>query len=341
MLQLAIIADDLTGALDAAAPFAGVAGGVIVATRPEMLNAALAARPGVVSVSTRSREVHAGEAQRRVAAVLAELPRGVRLFKKIDSRLKGNVVSELEAFGDRKMIVAPAIPEFGRIVRNGHLEGFGIDTPMSVSEALGAASERAAVPDTVTASDMRQVLRLAGEGTVLVGARGLASALASSLGMVAAREPIHLAGPICIAIGSTDPITLSQVAHLVRDGEGVQHVRAVSGMVPPVPEGAYAPVTLLQIVGGREDDPSETSRRFAEGAAAWLAGARSVIFSGGATAEACLDAIGIDVLSLKGEALPGLPVSEGGGRTIVTKSGGFGDVDCLLRLVAGVVVTEA
>ena len=341
MLQVAIIADDLTGALDAAAPFAGVAGGVVVATRPETLGAALAGCSGVVSVSTRSREVHPEEAQRRVAAVLAELPKGIRLFKKIDSRLKGNVASELEAFGDRQIIVAPAIPEFGRIVRNGHLEGFGIDGAMPVSEALGAASDRAAIPDTVTASDMREVLRLAGEGAVLVGARGLASALASSLGVVAAPAPVRLPGPICIAIGSTDAITLSQVAQLAQHGEGVHHVRAVSGRVPPTPDGDLAPVTLLQIVGGRDDAAGTTSRRFAEGAASWLGSARSIIVSGGATAEACLDALGIDVLSVKGEALPGLPVSKGGGRTIVTKSGGFGDVDCLLRLVAGAVVAEA
>ena len=41
--RLAIIADDLTGALDSAAPFAGIDGGVVVATHLMALPAALEA----------------------------------------------------------------------------------------------------------------------------------------------------------------------------------------------------------------------------------------------------------------------------------------------------------
>ena len=57
MPWLAIIADDLTGALDTAAPFAASPRGVAVASRPGALAAALAADADVVAVSTRSREI--------------------------------------------------------------------------------------------------------------------------------------------------------------------------------------------------------------------------------------------------------------------------------------------
>ena len=340
MLHLAIIADDLTGALDAAAPFAGMDGGVAVATGPETLGAALAMSPGVVSVSTRSREVDAEEAGRRVARVLAALPESVRLFKKVDSRLKGNIASEVAVFGDRPLLVAPAIPEFGRIVRNGQLQGFGIDIPLSVRSRLGAAAERATVPDTATAEDMRHALRNANAGTVLVGARGLASAIAASLGIASPPRPGLLPGPICLAVGSTDPITLAQVGQLVGVAD-VVHVRAPAGRVPDAPAGGTSPVTLLQIVGAPHGDQKEVSRSFATGAAPWLAQSGTIILTGGATAEACLDALGTDVLRVTGEILPGLPLSVGGGRTIVTKSGGFGEADCLLRLVGGTIAVEA
>lgn len=71
---------------------------------------------------------------------------------------------------------------------------------------------------------------------------------------------------------------------------------------------------------------------FARTAAAYVAGAATLIVSGGATAESLLDAVGVTRLRLTGEALPGLPCSRAGRLTIVTKSGGFGDPDALVRL---------
>jgi uncharacterized protein YgbK (DUF1537 family) len=59
-----------------------------------------------------------------------------------------------------------------------------------------------------------------------------------------------------------------------------------------------------------------------------------LVLSGGATAQVILERLGVHVLSLMGEALPGLPLARGGGLTFVTKSGGFGGEDTLLRLLA-------
>jgi uncharacterized protein YgbK (DUF1537 family) len=47
-----------------------------------------------------------------------------------------------------------------------------------------------------------------------------------------------------------------------------------------------------------------------------------------------LESLGIGVLELIGEALPGLPLAMANGLTFVTKSGGFGDEDTLNRLLA-------
>ncbi|WP_167647526.1 four-carbon acid sugar kinase family protein [Mameliella alba] len=327
MQDTAIIADDLTGALDSAAPLAGPAR-VVVATSVAALERALEHPHDILAVSTRSREIPAEQARARVARVLASLPGDIRLFKKVDSRLKGNIAPELSALPDRPLLVAPAIPDFGRIVRAGQVSGFGVDTPIDVAATLGGRP--ATIPDTLTAEDMRAALAAAAPGTILVGARGLALALRGDQPPAPVQ---HLDGPLTIAVGSTDPITLEQVAALRAARPALVHVTAPAGVVPP-PPGSTAPVTLIQMTDGPETPPAEAAQRFAGGLAPWLDRAGTVVITGGATAEAALDAMGIDVMTVAGEILPGLPCCRVGPRSIVTKSGGFGTPDTFLRLAA-------
>lgn len=145
--MLAILADDLTGALDAGAPFAGRGMHVEVVLRLEAIGEALRERPDVVSITLGTRELNEVGASIRTSATLASLPSGTRLFKKIDSRMKGNIAAELDATPYSKALVAPAIPEFARIVVAGHIEGFGIDEPISITSRLGSHAARAMVPD--------------------------------------------------------------------------------------------------------------------------------------------------------------------------------------------------
>ncbi len=329
MPHLAIIADDLTGALDSSAPFSG-SGKVVVATDANAIEKALQEQPDVIAVSTRSREIAVAEARDRVAQVLRQLPAETRLFKKIDSRLKGNIAAELEAFGPRHMLVAPAIPDFGRVVRGGRLSGFGIESPINVARVLGRAADMAVIPEVTSAEDMQEALRDLASDTILVGARGLAMALS---GMAQARDVVfdRLAGPICFAVGSTDPITLAQVARLRQVRGDIQVIKASGGQVPEI-SGPPAEVTLLQITPGEDTSARRAAQRFAEGAAPVLRLAQTVLMTGGASAEAMLDEQGIDVLTVTGEVLPGLPCCRVGERSFLTKSGGFGDAETFVRL---------
>lgn len=183
---LMIIADDLTGALDASAPLAGADHRVIVATSPAALNAALQSSADVVAVSTRSREITATDAARRVADVVAAIPTTTRLFKKVDSRLKGQIAAELAALPDGPLLVCPAIPGFDRIVKNGAIEGFGISAPIPIAPLLGKRASSAIIPDVTSQPDLQAALDAAPTGTVLVGARGMGEALA---GRVAPPRP--------------------------------------------------------------------------------------------------------------------------------------------------------
>lgn len=95
--MLVILADDLTGALDSAAPFAGRGLRTEVALALDSVDAALADAPDILVVNVKSREVSADEARKATSDVLKHIPESARIFKKVDSRLKGNIEAELDA----------------------------------------------------------------------------------------------------------------------------------------------------------------------------------------------------------------------------------------------------
>jgi len=334
MPDVAIIADDLTGALDAAAPFAmrGIPTAAVLG--PDGLDEALASGARVISISTDSREIEPEEAKARVAAAFTALPQCVRLFKKIDSRLKGNIAAELAALPHRRSLVAPAIPSFGRLVRNGHVTGFGVAAPIPIREALGPFAPFATIPDTDSQADI--VAALDGSHDLYVGARGLAEALAGEMAGEALPPPAYPRRPAVVVIGSTDPITLAQAEALRAAVPGLACLRAPNGRIDPSCGPATAEFTLLQATQG---DRATSARDVEQALADSLkklepSPGTLLVLSGGATAQAILGSLGVRMLQVLGEALPGLPVSRAGSLTVVSKSGGFGAPDTLVRLLS-------
>jgi len=334
MTRLGVVADDLTGALDAAAPFAARGIATVVTLGPEGLAAALASGADVVGVSSNSRETSPEAAGKAVARCLAGLPSGLPIFKKVDSRLKGNIAAELDAIAFTHALVVPAIPAFGRWMRDGRLGGFGVDEPIDIAARLGHHAGKASIPDIVTQADIEQALETGGHD-LLVGARGLAEALAARWAPdVRMQESPPLGAPVYCVIGSTDAITLTQVARLRDACPGLTHIAAPDGQMP---EGASstARLTVLQATAGEtQADGATVAQRLGEGLRRLQPPPGAVlVISGGATAQVVLEALGITVLRLDGEALPGLPLAHAAGFTIITKSGGFGDADTLLTLL--------
>ncbi len=129
--RVLIVADDLTGAMDSAGPFAarGVETWVValpLRCDPASLNAA-----SVVSVNTDSRHATPTQAAARLTQIVRHLDCASfdLVIKKIDSTLRGNVVAETMALrelsGRQKTLVAAAFPAQGRTVCGGvvHVEG--------------------------------------------------------------------------------------------------------------------------------------------------------------------------------------------------------------------------
>ncbi|MDP9835814.1 uncharacterized protein YgbK (DUF1537 family) [Neorhizobium huautlense] len=341
--MLAILADDLTGALDSAAPFAGRGLRTEVALAREAIAGIVADRPDVISINLNTREIGADAARETTAAVIALLPSGTLLFKKIDSRLKGNIVAELDAIPFSRALVAPAIPEFDRIVENGAVRGFGVDTPIVIAEKLGSHAARANTPDTRSPADMDAVLDAAqGDGTdLLIGARGLAEALARRMTTGRDAQPAKIpTGRATFVIGSRDPITLAQIDAL-RAGHDLDYLAAPNGELTGTPE-TDAALTLIQVtLGANEINPVLASEALAEGLKDSLADYNgTLLLSGGATAEAVMRALGVTRFTLHGECLPGLGLASSEGRCIIAKSGGFGGPDTL-KTIADMVLGRA
>lgn len=335
VLQLAILADDLTGALDAAAPFAARGMDVDVALHPGAVGDIAQGATQVIAVSTRSREMTPLRARAAVAMATTALPLGVRLFKKIDSRLKGHIEAELSALDFSRALVAPAIVDFGRVVKDGAVTGFGVAGSIPIAPVLGRLALRSYIPDVRNDEEMRAALAQADENDLLVGARGLAEALARQITGVEQSAAPALAGPRGImVVGSRDPITLAQVS-VLRGQENVFYVPAPSGVFDAsLLLDSRASLILVQAVpDDRVVSPEEVALNLAEHLRPVVADCcDTLLLTGGATAEAVLGAIGIDRMRLLGECLPGLPVGVAASLTIVAKSGGFGDGETLVRV---------
>lgn len=333
-LEIVIIADDLTGALDAAAPFAARGLKTVAVTQAQGVRQGLAAGAQVLSVNLGSREIASDEAHARMLDVLAALAGGAIIFKKVDSRLKGNVAEELAAFGARRFLVVPAITEFGRVVKDGAVQGFGVDRPIGITERLGAAAARSEIPDTVDGADMARAIAARHPEDVVVGARGAAVALAAEIAPGTERVVQGLGNALALVIGSRDPITMAQIDWLKMQRPDLVHDRAPGGRSLRTHSEGKGPVLLQAVEGDFPSEEKHVASALGESfARLYRRRSDGVLISGGATAETVLERLGIGQLDVLGEILPGLPVSQGDGLTIISKSGGFGGPDAIVDVM--------
>jgi uncharacterized protein YgbK (DUF1537 family) len=217
-MTLAILADDLTGACDSAVPFArhGLATRVLLAPRPMAVGPD--DRVDVVAVDADTRRLSRRLAVERTTFAARALctPETTRLFKKVDSTLRGYVGPEimacLRAWELPLALLCPAFPATGRWVQGGEvfvdrrgsigtvaaLAGLPADRRTghidlmtlragtdAVVEALGrraGAGARVVVADADTPGHLTTLVEAAtrhAEPILLAGAGGLAAALAA------------------------------------------------------------------------------------------------------------------------------------------------------------------
>ena len=327
--RYALIADDLTGALDAGAGFAaaGLRAAWPFSGRPEDVPDA-----DVVLVNTASREGSATAAAQATRDAAERLRRAgtERVYKKIDSVLRGHPGPELAAVLDvfrGRALVAPAFPAQGRVTRGGVQYAHGAPVePFGgfLRDALEAAATRADVRDAETDADLERIaLDAAGNAAYRVwcGTAGLAKYVPAALGLVSR--------------GVAAPLPVAERVHVIA---GTGHP-ATSAQLDALREANLPGVSVL--VEGREywergrsaDDVCAAIERSAAGLTPDERTA--LILTGGETALIVCRELGAISIEITGEALPGVPLGllrlPSVTMPVATKSGGFGAPDTLVK----------
>src|ERR1700694_4344761 len=179
-LEAAIVADDLTGALDMAAPFAsrGFATRLLLDHAQEVSNV----DTQVLTLTSASRGLPAQAAEENIrAAMRAALVRKPRiLISKIDSMLRGDVANAVSAAfqvsGRRHGLVVTAVPSHGRVMRHGEVFINGVslrDNPLSFDDL--SPSHSVSLPELLRTS--------CGEMSVHSWQRGHSTALSTAGGL--------------------------------------------------------------------------------------------------------------------------------------------------------------
>jgi uncharacterized protein YgbK (DUF1537 family) len=360
MKLLRLIADDLTGALDSAAQLAGP-GREIPVFPGHRIPAEL---PREFAVDAASREVEAAEAEGSAARHAPHLApgRGVIAFRKVDSLLRGHpgreIAATLRMLSVDHCVIAPAFPFHGRATRGGRQYVLRDASWEKTGEDLAATLESRGmkvslmkpgdpVPpgislwDAETDEDLGRIARSGSglAGTVLwCGSGGLAAVLSRP------RPLLPISGiprPLLGIFGSDHPVTEAQLGAcggnilVLRHGAASEASR-VSSMMEE--QGVCLVRFELPQCSGRP----EASARIARGVdelVRHIHAPASLLAVGGETLRSLCRALGADHLAVRGQVIPGIPVSRmvGGlwdGAEVVSKSGAFGDASLLARIAS-------
>ena len=264
------------------------------------------------------------------------------VFKKIDSRLKGNVGVEAgriaSIMGRTGVIVAPAVPDQQRFVRDGCVEGRGVDGRLAIAPAFAGLDLPVLVADAMNQADLDQLVASTDwTAQLAVGARGLGQSLARHLGGKADGVAFDRRHRTLFAFGSRDPITEAQMDMLVGAGGVSSVLEAPAGLLTSA--GPVDMPALLRCTGPLTLDAPAVAERFGAGVAQLVSKAAPdvLIMGGGDTALAILTRLGVGVVTPRGEIEPGMPWfevvnSHGNNLVCAVKSGGFGVPDSLLKL---------
>ena len=319
-MRPAIIADDLTGACDSAAR-AALAGwrslvlpaGVLAGSDADF--SSLGTDHNLVVVSTATRNQSPEQAEKVVAEVArALLGRGVFPgYKKIDSTLRGPWASEVASLrrvlAAQLVAVAPAFPACGRTVRHGTVYADGKPVGALASALAAAGVGDALVADAESDQELAAFVESVAQhraAVLWVGSAGLARfAFGQAPAGELAQRPCAGVGRWLILAGSTHPATLVQM-DVARAAD-----RNAAGATVEV---------VTQAPGALERDTG-------------------LFLVGGDTAERAVGELQVEALEVFDEVLPGVAAGRllGGrahGVPFLSKAGGFGRPDALVRAVA-------
>jgi uncharacterized protein YgbK (DUF1537 family) len=362
------LADDTTGALELGALCASLGVRARVLLDPA---GSPTGDPDVLVIDTRTRHLTAGRAADRVRAAASRY-RGVPVYKKTDSTLRGQIAAELDALLETvppgpllpgPLVYVPAYPKLGRTVERGILRLD--DVPVAETEFardLRQPVRESSVPRLLRKTSAFPVEEISSAGPLAAALR----AGGARILVCDARTEQHLAELAAVWAQHLPPSPAAGpggfAVHWLRELLQLPAVEVTPARFPAVPaavavNGSLHPRSRGQIDSARTrlgplwtfldardlpaGSPHAIARELASRTAAALtaAGAGTLVVFGGDTAAAVFAELGVAELTPVGEILPGVAVSafawRGGDWWAITKAGGFGPPDLLVRLAAG------
>lgn len=306
MRKILVLADDLTGALECGALLEGA-----VVT--------LAAPAGSAPViDTETRHAAPDEAREAVRRLAEQFPAEL-IYKKTDSTLRGNIGAELAGLHAGRIHYAPAYPRLGRTVREGHLYVDGVP----VEETAFARDP----VDPVADGDIRRVLARQGAplGRIVIHEGESDADIERAADAVLAGQPPRLAaGPAALLGALARRLGLARVPAPL---PVIAECLVINGSAHPASQAQMAAAEAAGVFDGRWRAGRMEEAGHAPGA---------LVVFGGDTARQVLRRFGDPPLHPWAEPLPGVVASwfETDGRRwwLVTKAGGFGRPDLLVRL---------
>ena len=359
---LRLLADDLTGALDTSAQFAGHCGALPVGWDDRSAACAGDSR----AVDTGCRELLPRDARSRFADLIDVLaPAADRLaLLKLDSLLRGHAGHEIAAcaarWPERSIVVAPAFPAERRVTRRGRQHWFdgrqfsatGEDLCATLAArgvAFALRRPGAAIPagvsifDAETDADLAMIVAAAhpdGAEPLWCGSAGLGYALAQRSGIASRGHAEPIEQPLLGLFGTDHPVTQQQLSGVS------QHVFAVQAAEPQSVTEIAEAMRSRGVAFVTFALPMELTRAHARHAIdaimahmlPQLPRPQTLVVSGGETLRAVCDILGADHLVVDGQIAPGIPSSRLRGGTwdgvrVISKSGAFGAPDLLRTLV--------
>jgi D-threonate/D-erythronate kinase len=349
---IAVLADDLSGAAEVAGVFLGRDVPVSL-----QLNGF---RPsgGVTVVDLNTRAMTPQQATETVRAAVADIPADFRIVKKVDSLLRGHIGPEVAVLAERGLVVvAAALPALARIVRGGVL--YLGETPLHETSAW--AAERALPPrriadlfaelpvdrgrleicDAATDADLDAIVAAA-PGAQLVGTSAMAAAVARTLPDghrdIVERPPSKT---VLTVVGTAASVAAGQVDALIADGAravvvDVQALLHDKADLEPVQEALGNGSAVVTLSGAVE--PAE-AQAVSAALGRFIAAAEGqyrpdLVLTGGETARAVVDAIGVTTLQPVHEIHHGAVESvTSTDRRVVTRPGSFGTATSLVAIV--------
>lgn len=358
---LRILADDLTGALDSAAAFAGEVP-VYLDAPPTSGDAA-----AVSAVATVTRDIAPAALSDALAASLPWLAGAGIAFKKVDSLLRGNTFVECaliaRAGGFDRMVFAPAYPGQGRLTIDGHpcvrQPGAADATPQpigerSIAECFAGLPMPLSVPEVRSDEDLLRVARSAvdigAERVLWCGSAGLAQAFASVLDRraAAATPPPLAADPVLLVSASHHAVVRGQWQRLAAAGLRAVHSGRGEGVALDVALASMQSPFELALLDLSPAEPLSAAQAAAllaqqiEAIAARAPRPGALLVIGGDTLRALCRATGAQALVARTGAREGWGCARlvGGrwdGTVCHSRSGAFGPPDDLLAM-CGLVV---